>query len=251
MWSKRKATVETRNSGDIELDHPARSNIQFPAAGTLVGVAVLVCVGYGIWNFEQAKEAVADLARPERTTTTEVAPFSGTEVMRTPGGVLEVARIKAYERLTRRDTFKLLKSTVDLGTTVSEIDVAVLFRYHIELAKEWPIVCNNGVCVVQAGTLLPSLPPAIYSDEVRKRTESGWARFNKDANLEALERSLTNELSKRATSDRNLTPAIEAGRKTVEEFARTWMVKHRVKPGEPMPRIVVLFPGEKQGANGA
>lgn len=250
MWSNNKASAEARKSGDNELAHPVRG-IHYPPAGTLVGLAVLVCVGYGLWNFERAKDAVADFIRPERTITTEVAPFSGIEVMRTPGGVLEVARIKAYERITRKDPFKLLQDSVDLGTTVSEIDVAVLFRYHIELAKEWPIVCSKGVCIVHSGTLRPSLPPAIYSDEVRKRTESGWARFNKDANLEALERSLTNELSNRATSDRNLTPAIEAGRKTVEEFARTWMVKHRIRPGEPMPRIVVLFPGERQGANGA
>ena len=137
---------------------------------------------------------------------------------------------------------------IDTGTTVSEIDVAALFRYHIDMAKEWPVQCVRGTCVVRAGVVQPTLPPAIYSDEMRKRTQSGWARFNKNENLAALEKSMTSELEKRAMTERNMRAATEAGRRTVAEFVKTWMLKSALKPGEPVPKVVVLFPGETMEA---
>jgi hypothetical protein len=216
------------------------------SGGTLIGLAVVVATIYGIWKLEQISGAIASLFRLSRSITTQVSSFQGSEVMRTPGGLLEVASLKAYERFTRRDSLKIAGERIHLGTTVSEIEAAVHFRYHIEMAKEWPLTCDKGSCVVRAGKILPTLPAAIYSDEVRKRTHSGWGRFNKNENLEALERSLTGELSTRAVSDRNMAAATEAGRKTVGEFASTWLVRNRLKPGEVTPRIVVLFPGETE-----
>lgn len=246
---ERSQNLDAGSDGPRErADSRARRRHYLPVGGALVGLAVLLGVGYGIWKTERFGAAVITAVTPNRSVTTEVTPFSGVEMMRIPGGVLEVAQVKAYERITRKDSLKVLKDFVDLGTTVSEIDVPVLLRYHVEMAQEWPVVCDKGSCVVQAPKLLPSLPPGVYSAEIRKRTEGGWARFNKDENLVALERSLTSELSERAKSDRNMVPATEAGRKTIQEFARTWMMKHRVKPGEPTPTIDVLFPGEKQGA---
>ena len=55
---------------------------------------------------------------------------------------------------------------------------------------------------------------------------------------------MTAELSKKSTSERNMQAATDAARRTVREFVKTWMLKSRLKPGEAMPRIVVLFPGE-------
>ncbi|GAB3656335.1 hypothetical protein [Ramlibacter alkalitolerans] len=218
----------------------------WPPAGTLIGIAVLAGVGYGNWKFEGLQDAVLHAFRVTGRASTEVSSLSGTQVMRTPGGLLEVARIKAYERITRTDP-KRIGEWLDLGTTVSEIDVAVLFRYHIEMAKEWPITCSRGTCVVRAGRITPTLPPAIYTDEMRKHTSAGWARFNKQSNLAALEKSLTAELAARATSERNVAAATEAGRKTVEEFVRTWVKTSLPSQTGPVS-IVVLFPGETNTA---
>ena len=176
---------------------------------------------------------------------TVVNTVGETIVMRTPGGTLEIARIKSYEGLTRTDPgVGFFWGLVDTGTTVSEIDVATLYRYHIEMAKEWPMLCTPTTCVVHAGRVLPTLPPAIYSDEMRKRTASGWARFNKNENLAQLEKSMTAELAKRATSPRNMAAATSAGRRTVAEFVEAWLLKSHAAKGQPLPKVVVLFPGE-------
>jgi hypothetical protein len=212
--------------------------------GVSIGLAILLLAGYFVWKSEQAMAWMGGfiIRAPAETVTTTVGE---TIVMRTAGGTLEVARIKAYERLRRTDPgLRMAWGLIDTGTTVSEIDVATLFRYHIDMAKEWPVQCVRGTCVVRAGRIQPTLPPAIYSDEMRKRTESGWARFNKNENLAALEKNMTNELEKRATTERNMLAATEAGRRTVAEFVKTWMLKSTLKPGETVPKVVVLFPGE-------
>jgi hypothetical protein len=30
----------------------------------------------------------------------------------------------------------------------------------------------------------------------------------------------------------------------VAEFVKTWMLKSALKPGDPVPKVIVLFPGE-------
>jgi hypothetical protein len=213
--------------------------------GGLAGVALVLAVGYALFKGEQFTHFLSGLVGTRQPSVTEVLTSGQTIVMRTPGGTLEVARIKAYETVKRTSPgTSFLGGQFDTGTTVSEIDVAVLFRYHIPMAKEWPMRCDRSICVVRAEAIQPTLPPAIFTDELRKRTSSGWARFDKDDNLAALEQSLTRELSSRATSARNMDAAVDAGRRTVREFAETWLVKSRTPAAQPMPRIVVLFPGE-------
>jgi hypothetical protein len=221
------------------------SQKSFVSFGGAVGIAFLLVIGYGILKFEQATRFLAGILGSRPATVTEVLSSGESLVMRTPGGTLEVARIKAYESIRRTSPgTPLLWGLIDTGATVSEIDVPVLYRYHVPLAKEWPIRCTRELCVVRAEAIAPTLPPAIYTGEMRRRTESGWARFDKSANLAALEKSLTEALSARATSERNLDAATRAGRRTVKEFVRTWVVSARGTGSDPHPRVVVLFPGE-------
>ncbi len=221
---------------------------RFIGIGTVAGFVLVLLAAYAAWNVERFGTALLGLFSMKDRVSTRSELAGDTIVMRTPGGLLEVARIKAYERVTRENERKIADGRISLGTTRSEISAAVLFRYHIEMAQEWPIRCDPARCVVHAGQLRPTLPPAIYTDETHKRTESGWARFDKHENLEQLERSLTDELVARAGTPRNLQAATEAGRRTVEEFVRTWMVSNQLPPGQPAPRIVVLFPGESLDA---
>jgi hypothetical protein len=212
--------------------------------GISIAVSILSLTAYALWKSEQALGFLSHfVTRGDSTTSTRTV--GETIVMRTPGGTLEVARIKSYEALSRTNPGATIAwGLIDTGTTVSEIDVATLFRYHIEMAKEWPVQCSAGTCVVRSGPIQPTLPPAIYSQEMRKRTSSGWARFNKMENLAELEKSLTGELEKRASSERNMLAATSAGRRTVAEFVQTWMLKSTLKPGQPAPKVLVLFPGE-------
>ena len=101
-------------------------------------------------------------------------------VMRTRGGLLEVATVRALERFTREDSRDFWG--IDLGTTLME-----------------------------------------------QYTRTGWARFNKEENLEALQRSMTPTL---------------AARTTIAEFITIWLLKETEWKRDPAHKVVVLFPDE-------
>jgi hypothetical protein len=216
-------------------------NVRF-GAGTFVGAAVLCAVLFGIWKVEHLSRILPKWIVGEHEVRTEISESKETHFIPTDGGYLEVARIKAFERFTRTDSRTI--AGINLGTTTSEIEVAALFRYQIAMEKRWPIECSIAKCIVRAAVVSASPPAAIYSDEMRKRTEAGWARFNKDDNLAALEKQLTQELDKRASRPANIAAATEEARRTVAKFVQTWLVSSGTSVGAKPPEIVVLFPGE-------
>ena len=165
-------------------------------------------------------------------------------VMRTPGGLLEIATVTVHERFKREDTRHFWG--IPLGTTVSIIQVPVVYRYHIPLAREWPIRIHGKTAVVHAAEVQPSLPPAIDTARMEKYTSNGWARFNKDENLQLLERSITPELGSRANDPAIRRLAIDAGRQTVREFVTTWLLKEQGWQRDSAYQVRVLFPGEQE-----
>jgi len=179
-------------------------------------------------------------------TETSVAASGIPVVMRSAGGLLEIATVTVYERFKRTDTKEFWG--VPLGTTVSIIQVPVTYRYHIEMAKEWPIYVNGKTAVVRAGDVKPSLPVAIDTARMEKYTQSGWARFNKDENLEMLERSITPELQTRANIPAIRQLAVDAGRATVREFVTTWLLKEQGWNRDADSKVIVLFPAEPESA---
>lgn len=185
-----------------------------------------------------------------RSVTESGATASGVPVvMRTPGGLLEIATVTVHERFKRTDTREFWG--IPLGTTVSIIQVPAVYRYHIELAREWPIAIAGKTAVVRTGEVKPSLPPAIDTGRMEKYTQSGWARFNKDENLDLLERSITPELQRRAGDPAIRRLAMEAGRQTVREFVTTWLLKEQGWKNDAAHRVEVLFPGEPARGAGA
>src|SRR5665647_2781580 len=52
---------------------------------------------------------------------------------------------------------------VVMRTPVSGVEVPAVFRYHIALAKEWPMSCDAMACTVRTGPVKPTLPAAIYT----------------------------------------------------------------------------------------
>ncbi|MFM7707962.1 MAG: hypothetical protein ACKO9D_08110 [Gammaproteobacteria bacterium] len=164
-------------------------------------------------------------------------------VMRTKGGLLEVATVRALERFTREDSRDFWG--IDLGTTVSQIQVPVTYRFHIEMAREWPIEIRGRTAIARAPVIKPSLPVAFDTTLMEKYTRAGWARFNKEENLAALERSMTPTLAERAAGDAYRGLAEDAARRTIAEFITTWLLKETDWKRDPLHKVVVLFPGEK------
>ena len=194
---------------------------------------VLACVG--VWRLWHPAEP--------RVDTQVIAPEVPV-VMRTEGGLLEVAVVRALERFTRADTRDFWG--FPLGTTVSHIQAPAFYRYQIPLAKEWALVIRGQTAIIHAPALQPSLPVAFDTTAMQKFSQSGWARFDKEENLQALERSMTSELEKRARSAAYLQLAAGPARQTVGEFVTKWLIKEKGWGAGPDYRVVVLFPGETE-----
>lgn len=191
----------------------------------------------GVWRLWQS---------PAPTVQTTVIAPEVPVVMRTPGGLLEVAVIRAQERFTRSDPRSFWG--IPLGTTVSHVQMPAYYRYHIPLAREWPMTIRGKTCIVRAPAIEPSLPVAFDTANLQKYTQSGWARFDKAENLAALEASITPELAKRAGSASYRQLVADPARQTVREFVSKWLVSEKGWGGSPDYRIVVLFPGESEPA---
>ena len=199
----------------------------------LTAAAVALGIGWVAQRLDGDKREVrSSIVAPEKPV-----------VMRTKGGLLEVATVRALERFTREDSRDFWG--LDLGTTVSQIQVPVTYRFHIEMAREWPIEVRGRTAVARAPAIKPSLPAAFDTTLMEKYTKAGWARFNKEENLAALERSMTPTLAERASGDAYRGLAEDAARRTIAEFITTWLLKETDWKRDPAHKVVVLFPGEK------
>ena len=212
-------------------------------AGAVLTAALLAAVawlahGNGQWPFSKA----------------DVAPVAGgaerpPEFIPTNGGVLTIAWVKAYETFEKRSPSEAelkvpggtLTVPLPFGETVSEIRTAARYQYQLRLEKRWPIECSQAQCVVRTGPVELAEPVAIYHEETRRKTTSGWARFDKETNLEELNRSLGAALVSRGNAPRNRGVGLRDGRAEVEKFVRAWMARE----AHGARRIVVLYPGEQ------
>jgi len=193
-------------------------------------------------EFVRTISAIAEKFKTGTITHTFIEQIP--DISSTNGDILELSTSRSEEIFTRSDSKSILWDAVDLGTTVSEIRVPVKFRYHIRLSGNWRLATKNHVCKVLAPPILPSLPPAIYTNQMEKSTTSGWARFNKDDILSELERSITPELEKRAGDTKHLKLVREACRQSVADFVKKWLMKEDYWRDDRFSSILVVFPDE-------
>jgi len=163
---------------------------------------------------------------------------------RTPGGSLELATAISTETLTRADERTIAWDMIYLGRTVSEISVPVTYRYHLNLRDPWKLEVAGNTCIVRAPPIRPSLPPAIHTDRMQKRSEAGWARFDAREQMAELERSLTPRLTRHAGDPRRLALVREECRKTVAEFVRDWLLREDHWRPDRFTAIQVVFADE-------
>jgi hypothetical protein len=161
------------------------------------------------------------------------------------GTLLELAAYEATETLTKTDDRRVLFDLVPLGSTVSEIRVPVTYRYHLRLDEPWRLEVSGGTCVVHAPQIRPTQPPAIHTDRMEKRSESGWLRFNEDEQMADLERSLTPTLVRRAQDPVHLELVREQCRRRVAEFVQGWLLLENQWGGDRFNHVVVFFADEE------
>lgn len=160
------------------------------------------------------------------------------------GTLLELAAFEATETISQTDDRRVFFDMVPLGSTISEIRVPVTYRYHLRLDEPWKLSVSGGICVVRAPSIRPTLPPAIHTDGMEKRSESGWLRFNEDEHMEALERSLTPTLEQRASDPDHLELVRERCRRRVAEFVRSWLLMEEQWGSGGFTHVEVIFADE-------
>jgi hypothetical protein len=122
----------------------------------VVAIVALATLSWFLWPSEKRSENVFS------------APVDVPIVMHTGGGRLEVATITTIEAL-RLDAPPKSFLGLDLGKTDSRVQVKVVFRYHIDMAKEWPIRFQGNSAVVEARDIHPTLPVAFDTSTMQKK----------------------------------------------------------------------------------
>jgi len=218
----------------------------------LTVVAALLTGGVLVWKFldesgrllsgaGQWLQGVGDGLQSR--TVTETLRERLIEVTSTEGDVLELAMVEMEETFSRADSRSLFGDLVYLGMTVSEIRVPVVYRYHLKLSDEWRIEVIGNECRVLAPAIRPSLPPAIRTEGMEKKSAAGWLRFNAADNLAQLEKGLTRRLEQRAGERRRIEMARAACVESVEKFLRRWVLDKQ--PNLAELEVEVRFVGEE------
>lgn len=186
---------------------------------------------------------ISEHMRPAVIETT-FAQWRKMEVQGNQGNILEVATAQSTETFTRISELRVAY-LVSLGTTVSEISVPVTYRYHIDLVGDWQVHAEEGGAIaVVAPPLVPSLPVAFDSTGLKKKTQSGWARWNADENLALLETSLSPQLAVRAADKRTLSEVREPARLSIAHFLKRWLLAQDHWREGRYTELHVVFPDE-------
>ena len=164
------------------------------------------------------------------------------------GAKLELAAFEAVETLSRTDDRRIFFDLVPLGSTVTEIRVPVTYRYHLRLDEPWKLTVSGDTCIVLAPPIRPTVPPAIHTDRMEKRSESGWLRFDEDEQMASLERSLTPTLTRRAGRPDHIELVRDRCRRRVAEFVRSWLLLEDQWGPDRFSRVEVTFADEVEEA---
>ena len=66
----------------------------------------------------------------------------------THGDILELATLEMDETITRYDMKTWVGNLLYLGTTVSEIRVPAVYRYHLRMNEPWKVTRRDHACNV-------------------------------------------------------------------------------------------------------
>jgi hypothetical protein len=208
-------------------------------SATFAAVVIAASAGAALMlGYERVREL-----SPFGRTGGEVRSGVGTEVlmMRTNGGLLEVAAFRMNEQFDTKFVYTVLG--VEVGETAPHIRVPAYYRYHVRLAPQWKIIRSDEVFTVVTPPIRPTLPGAVDLSRMEKDVGGSWilVPFNREADLNALEQKITAALEEKARSEIYRKIYIEDARKTVSEFVQKWLMKQDSWQQASRPRIEVVF----------
>jgi hypothetical protein len=206
--------------------------MRVPRIGVLVGIALALAL-------------IAFLAATDRlhfgTRQQQASVLDPTAViiLRTPGGMLEVATLKRVEEFGWKTTYTcpLIDCGDLLGATITRVRAPVHYVYRVPLAETWELRPQGKEYVLTVPAVEPSLPVAVETARIELETSSGWSSPNREMNAQSTLRQLGPELQRRATQPHYLKMQEPFAAKTITEFAQKWM-REQGKPAPANIRVV-------------
>lgn len=172
-------------------------------------------------------------AREERVAILDPARIV---LVRTPGGFLEVGALEKVEEFgwSSRYTCPLIDCPALLTPTISRVRARAHYVYRVPLAAEWKLVPQGDHYLLTVPEPQLQLPVAFHTGDLQIHTESGWLSPPVAANREAVIRHLGPELARRGVDAAYLQAQRPSAEKTVQEFARKWMLEQGKKAELPV-----------------
>jgi len=173
----------------------------------------------------------------QREESTSMLDPAHVRIVRTPGGMLEVATLQKVEDFGWQvtHTCPLIDCGELLGKTTSEVRVTAHYTYRIPLEPQWTLRFNKDHYELVVPPLEPKTPVAFDTARMQIRTErSGWLSPATGPNREAVVRHLGGELASRAQSADYKRLAEQSASATVAEFARKWMAEQMQPAQHPI-----------------
>lgn len=209
----------------------------------VAGFAVAFFFGIDLKNLAQ-KAILGEFFTTHATTKNRDVIL---EINPTHGDILEVASpMKTTEFFQKSDTRFAAWGWIFLGTATSEIKVPATYRFNIKLSEMKDARLEDGVLIVTAPDIKPSLPVAIDTSGLEKKAAGTWLRFDTAQHLEDLEKTITPVLNARATD--HAKTVREIARSDIEKFVQKWVVDARPEYQAEVKAIKIRFPDEKNSA---
>jgi hypothetical protein len=218
------------------MDHVR--NVEAPAMKMRAMLSGLLAVGL------LALAALAWVARGPRSEAVAVLDPARIIVLRTPGGFLEVAALEKVEEFgwSSRYTCPVVDCPSLLAPTIARVRVRAHFAYRVPLAAEWKLTLHGDHYELAVPEPELQVPVAFHTDDMQvQTTETGWLSPPAGPNREAVVQHLGPELARRGSDAAYLQAQRPAAEKTIQEFARKWMLEQGSKATLPI-RVVFRAP---------
>lgn len=150
-------------------------------------------------------------------------------LVRTPGGMLEVATLIRTEEFSWSVSYKcwFINCPNIFSPKISKVRVPVHYVYRVPLSEQWELVPRGDYYELTVPGLEPSRPVGIESSKLEIETKGGWVAPADSYSQEATMKQLGPELDKRAGQETYLQLAQTTAAKTIEEFARKWISEQK------------------------
>ncbi len=215
---------------------------RWPIAIVVGSVCALALIYFVTNKVQEATESGLNLPPATQTDVSQRFESYITRLRDAGQGTLEVAVLEEVAVVSRTEETSFMWGLIQGGKDVAEIRVPVTYRFHVRLDEPWEVRIRDNIAHVMAPGIRPTVPPAIKTNGLERRTQSGWLSNNSKENMAELEKSLTFSITRAAYGRTHL--AKDPARKTISNFVQAWILQDKVWQSHDR-HVVVWFPDEE------